>query len=178
MKKREALNLRTISPNNNKLKVYHKKARNNIKTNISFNINFSNLKVIGNNSSRLNFNTMNNNETKAKNLPKQINYFIIGENNNNSNRTIKEDRNSFNKNYKSSFIHLYKDRISNFHRKLLKKNQNNDDFSGDAYTHSKFGRFNTLLEYKSKRNALLSTNSRKNFINLIYSYNSPVNGDD
>ena len=54
----------------------------------------------------------------------------------------------------------------------------NRDFSGDAYTHSKFSRFSTLLEYKSKRNALLSKNSRKNFINLIYSYNSPVNGDD
>ena len=119
-KKREKLNLQTISPNNSKLYVYHKIIKNYIKTNDSFN-NFSNLKVIEDNSSKLFFNKINNNETKSKILKKQINFFQIGENNNNLNRTIKEDRNSFNKSYKSSFIHLYKDRISNFNRRLLKK---------------------------------------------------------
>ena len=164
MKRRENSNLQTTSPNNSKLKVYHKKTKNNIKTNNSFNIGNSNLKVIEDNPSKLIFNKINN--------------FKNGENNNNLNRTIKEDRNSFNKSYQSSFICLYKDRMCDFNRRLLKKNQNNRDFSGDAYTHSKFSRFNTLLKYKSKKNVLLSTNSRKNFINKICYYNSPINGDN
>ena len=97
MEKREQLN----SQNNSKPKDYPKKGRNYLKTYNSFNIDNSNLKDIKDTSSKLIFNKINNNETKAKNLPNRNNYLKIEENNKNSKRIIKEDTNFSVAGYKS-----------------------------------------------------------------------------
>ena len=173
MKRRENSNLQTTSPNNSKLKVYHKKTKNYIKTYNSFNIDNSNLKDIEDNSSRLNYNTINNNETKAKNLPNQNNYFTFEGNNNNLKRIIKNNRNSYATDYKSN-ISSYNNTISDFNIRLLKAGENNGDISEDVYTHS---RFITLNEYKTNRNFLVSKNSN-NLSHQIYSYNSKLNSNN
>ena len=166
MEKREQLN----SQNNSKPKDYPKKGRNYLKTYNSFNIDNSNLKDIKDTSSKLIFNKINNNETKAKNLPNRNNYLKIEENNKNSKRIIKEDTNFSVAGYKSIFCH-YKNTISDFNRRLLNEGENNGDIFGDVHA---YNRLNTLYEDNNQRNFLVSKNPN----NLIYTYNSPLNRDN
>ena len=166
MEKREQLN----SQNNSKPKDYPKKGRNYLKTYNSFNIDNSNLKDIKDTSSKLIFNKINNNETKAKNLPNRNNYLKIEENNKNSKRIIKEDTNFSVAGYKSIFC-SYKNTISDFNRRLLNEGENNGDIFGDVHA---YNRLNTLYEDNNRRNFLVSKNPN----NLVYTYNSPLNSDN
>jgi len=166
MEKREQLN----SQNNSKPKDYPKKGRNYLKTYNSFNIDNSNLKDIKDTSSKLIFNKINNNETKAKNLPNRNNYLKIEENNKNSKRIIKKDTNFSGAGYKSNFC-SYKNTISDFNRRLLNEGENNGDIFGDVHA---YNRLNTLYKDNNRRNFLVSKNPN----NLIYTYNSPLNRDN